>query len=66
MVESGVPADVQGQTLSAGAATTASAPEVQGSSLAFTGGDVMVLMAVGLGAVAAGGALLVSRRRALD
>lgn len=37
--------------------------EVKGSSLAFTGSDVTVLAALGFAALAAGGLVLVARRR---
>ena len=61
VIERGVPAEVQAQTVQA----AAPAPQVEASSLAFTGGDVGALVGIGVAALLVGGILLVSRRRTL-
>lgn len=70
VVERGVPAapavpsaeatEVAGQSVS-----TAPSAEVRGSRLAFTGGDIGVLLGVGVAALLAGIVLVTSRRRAV-
>ncbi len=44
-------------------AATAPTAAVEGTNLAFTGGDVLVLTGVGLGLLAVGGMTLAARRR---
>lgn|SRR5690242_4271271 len=44
-------------------ATAAPAASAEGAALAFTGGDVMLLSAIGGVAVVAGAAILIARRR---
>lgn len=55
-------AAVSGESLDSAASATAS-EEVQSSTLAFTGGDVLTLSLIGLGAVAVGTAVVFTRRR---
>lgn len=55
----------QGEASGTNTATAESTPatEVEGTALAFTGGDVLALAAIGAGAVLVGGLALVARRR---
>lgn len=58
VVDRGVPTEVLSET------ATAAPAEVQGRTLALTGGDVGALVVIGMVALAAGTALVAARRRA--
>lgn len=57
------PAEVQDAQVSGATAQQGPATEVKGSSLAFTGTDVVVLAAFGFAALLVGGLVLFARRR---
>jgi len=59
----GTPVEVAGKTETRGTVQVAGATQVRSGSLAFTGGDIAAMAAVGTGAAALGGVMVARSRR---